>query len=337
MNEVACAQQESSRSNSDRVYRGSAHGKIILMGEHSAVYAKPAIVLPLSEASITATVTDMETECLDSSGVRLDCEYYVGKLSKAPENLRNIQELVVVLRNDFSIDGGISISITSSIPRERGMGSSAAVAVAIIRACAAYAHYSLTPDELFHYTQISENIAHAHASGMDAVAVSAESAIWFQQGEEVSTLHFSTPAVLVAADTGVTGATKEAVSDVHRLLYEDDDVVRNRAHRDIERLADLSIAAKRALQENDMTSLGAHMNEAQEILSTLTVSSGELDSLIQTARGAGALGAKLTGGGRGGCMIALARDKAHAHSIITALESAGAVRTWTVNLTSPSK
>lgn len=109
---------------------GTSHAKIILIGEHSVVYGQPAIALPLPEVKLTVTITK-----LDSEQQLLDSRYFSGSITEAPENMLGIKTLILALINQF--DGqsdGWKMNITSMLPAERGMGSSAASAIAIIRA-----------------------------------------------------------------------------------------------------------------------------------------------------------------------------------------------------------
>ncbi len=311
-------------------YVGTAHGKIILIGEHSAVHFKPAIVLPLASATIEATLVPHTNP--DSSEITIDCEYFSGLLADAPQSLDNIKELIRVLRSQGLISNGFDLIITSQIPRERGMGSSAAVAVAIVRAVAAFAGVTLTSRQVFDYTQVAENIAHSNASGMDAATTATDNAVWFLRGEELSDFKVECDGVLVIADTGIKGGTREAVSAVHDLLYSSERGVARITAERIDRLGELTEVCAQALKTNDIRALGVAMNEAHSVLCALTVSDPKLDELVAAARSAGALGAKLTGGGRGGCMIALAADNDSASKISSALMVSGATNTWILPL-----
>ncbi|WP_018142842.1 mevalonate kinase [Alloscardovia criceti] len=311
-------------------FRGVSHGKVILIGEHSAVYGYPAIVLPLFEAQLSAVVTPRE-----DTKVSIDCEYFTGDLDQAPEMLNNIRTLVSRLRYDFSLENkGFHIEITSNIPHERGMGSSAAVAVAVVRALAKFTGHALSFTQEFEYAQISENIAHLNASGMDSASVAAHGAVWFKRDEEISRFAFDTSGVIVVADTGVQGCTKEAVSSVRALLQSQNENVSRETAGHINRLGQLAFDCAQALRTGSLKVLGRCLNEAHRILSALQVSSVELDHLVEVARSAGALGAKLTGGGRGGCMVALAENAQVARTMSAQLRQAGAIHTWSVPLLS---
>ncbi|WP_418969289.1 mevalonate kinase [Alloscardovia omnicolens] len=311
-------------------YCGVSHGKVILIGEHSVVYDQPALVLPLHDARMSVKLTPRT-----DSGLFIDCEYFCGPLRHAPDMLSNIRVLVERLMYDFALNHqGFNLTVRSTIPHERGMGSSAAVAVATIRAISKFAGRALNFKEEFEYTQIAENIAHSTASGLDSAAVASDSAVWFQRGTEISTFAFDTSAVLVVADTGITGSTREAVSDVRSLLKSYNPHVSRETWSHIHRLGQLSYECADALRANSIDTLGVCMNEAQRILSQLSVSHPIIEHCISAARVAGAVGAKLTGGGRGGCLLALAQSQSAAQRIDQALIQAGAIRTWQVPLQS---
>lgn len=321
-------------------HSGTAHGKIILIGEHSVVHFKPAIALPLMSTEIRAEVSGNGSSA-DDPRFAVDCEYFTGSLADAPGNLGNLQKLVTTLFNSLCVPqgcGGFDIKIISSIPRERGMGSSAAVAIAVIRAVADYAGVVLGSQEVFDYAQISENIAHENASGLDTIATASNQAVWFERGETAEAFDCECPGTLIVADSGVKGGTREAVAAVRSMLYSRERGKAREAAQQIDRLGELAYACLQALRKGDTASLGFIMDEAHEILTGLTVSDRKLDTLVAAARKAGAIGAKLTGGGRGGCMITLVADDlrsgvpATVKSVESALKAAGAVNTWRLPL-----
>ena len=297
---------------------GKASGKIILMGEHSVVYGQPAIAMPFSAVEIIAKVT------AQGEALSVDCDFYKGLVHKMPNIWESLKHAIrfSLYRIGAPTDPAIHIKISSTIPAERGMGSSAAVAVAVARAL--FAHYEkiLTDKELWEIVQSSEKIAHGNPSGIDAATTSGKSPVFFIKNQPMEPLELKLSAYLVVADTGVTGNTLEAISDVADLLEK-----KPEAMKFVEELGSLAKQAKEDLATDQAELLGSKMNQAHFLLQELGVSDPSLDQLVRISQESGALGAKLTGGGRGGCMIALAKNAEDAQEIAQALNQAGARQT----------
>ncbi|ENZ5544555.1 mevalonate kinase [Enterococcus hirae] len=300
--------------------QGESNGKIILMGEHAVVYGEPAIAFPFQAAKVVASLN----EHITSSGDQLVSSYYTGILRDTPHSLKNIKQLVFNLKKELQIEQSLELTIHSTIPAERGMGSSAAVATAVTRAFYDYLEQPLSREQLLTNVQISEKIAHGNPSGIDAAATSSLEPIYFVKGHPFDYFSLNIDAFLIVADTGIKGQTRAVVKDVAHLFEKDQQKVGQK----IQQLGYLTRQAKKAIVKNNPEHLAQAMNEAQLILKNLTISNDFLDVLIETARDSGALGAKLTGGGRGGCMIALAQTKTKAQEISEALLQAGAAATW---------
>ncbi|WP_314061915.1 mevalonate kinase [uncultured Vagococcus sp.] len=298
---------------------GYANGKIILMGEHSVVYGEPSIAIPFPATQIKTTVQASEGE------TAIDCVFYKGLLNDMPELLESLKAVIKVSLERLGQTDTLSLTIDSTIPAERGMGSSAAVAVATTRGIYDYFQQPLAHSELLEIVDISEKIAHGNPSGLDALMTSSSTPYYYIKGQPVTPIDLHLTAVLVVADTGKTGQTKEAVANVGEKVRSKSGAIYQRKIKDLGQLAK---ASKDYLSQNQPEKLGLAMNQAQNLLSELGVSSLELDALVVSALSHNALGAKLTGGGRGGCMIALARDLNDAQVIASALKAAGAKATW---------
>ncbi|WP_288529526.1 mevalonate kinase [uncultured Secundilactobacillus sp.] len=300
---------------------GVSHAKVILIGEHSVVYQKPAIALPLPAVKTTAKITP-----LNNGQQRFASRYYSGPRQTAPIELEGINALIDTLLARFhAIDSAFELKIHSDLPAERGMGSSAATAVAIIRALYQAFGQPLTHEQLRADADISEHIIHGNPSGLDVATTSADAAVWFHKGEDPVDLPFHLTSYLVVADSGIHGQTGLAVKHVA-----DFKEAHNRlATHAINHLGALTEAARDALLKNDVLHLGQVLNRAQAELRTLGVSHPRLDQMIQVARQNGAVGAKLTGGGMGGCIIALAKTAKDAAKITTALKQMNILETWT--------
>lgn len=298
---------------------GHAHGKIILIGEHAVVHNEPAIAIPFTSANVEVTIKKQLGEST------IESIYHTGKLTDTPKTLNNlIETLNAVCKHFGTTTENMHITIKSNIPAERGMGSSAAVATALVRALFNYFDAELTDELLNDFVTISEVIAHGNPSGLDAKVVSSNESVYFVKNQGAEFFKVELPGYLVVADTGQQGETGEAVMDVGKLVAD----VKTHAKSFITELGELTTQARNMIEEENIVGLGAILSEAQIRLKKLTVSNEALDLLVETARTHGALGAKLTGGGRGGCMIALADLPETAKKIADALLDVGAVNTW---------
>ncbi|MGO3152935.1 MAG: mevalonate kinase [Galactobacter sp.] len=339
---------------------GAAHGKVILTGEHAVVYGQPAVAVPLSEVNLVATVR------ADGQGMLVSTPYS-GPLEDAPAAL---DPVLTALGGAAGLVGlpteGLSLTIEGDVPMGRGLGSSAAVATAVVRAvvdlgarrglsvqghddaalpdggarAGAHAGSSIadpsgrsSADRALHaLVQQAETIAHGKSSGLDPYAVAASGPILFRGGRP-TLLELSEPLTLVVGDSGSHGSTAQAVGAVRTLMADDPLPTRER----IEILGQISEATVRVLSgEAPRAGLGALLNQAHQVLSELGVSTPELDTLAAAALAAGADGAKLTGSGLGGCVVALVSSSESATAVSHALTTAGAARVWTSTLESPA-
>lgn len=304
-----------------RVVSARAMGKIILVGEHSVVYFKPAIAIPFSGVSIEAVISENDEMILDTLN-------YQGLLSLAPTSLQGPKDLVEKIINDLNIEENFAIKINSNIPQERGMGSSAAVAAALVRAIYKYFEKDLSDAKLLDYVNFSETIVHGNPSGIDSAIVVYEKPLYFIKGEEIVTYEFSLDAYLLVADTGELGNTKFAVSKVREYIEENSE----RGNYILSELENLVNDTKLALSNNDVSNVANNMNQAQIYLSELGVSNQSIEKLIKIALDNNALAAKLTGGGLGGCIICLVKNYEDALKIQSELSANGAKGTWLMNM-----
>lgn len=302
---------------------GAAHGKIILVGEHSVVYNEPAIAIPFTSATVEVIITKI------SGDSTVNSIYHTGKILDAPESLNNlIKTINAVCLYLNKPTNNMHIHIDSNIPAERGMGSSAAVATALVRAMFTYFEAELTDELLYRFVSISEKIAHGNPSGLDATVVSSKQAVYFTRSEATEFFDSHLPGYLVIADTGDEGETIGAVSDVGKLVKNKN----TNGQKLITELGNLTKKARQLIEKKNLNQLGEILSKAQTRLNKLTVSNDKLDTLVDAAMKNGAIGAKLTGGGRGGCMIALADQAETAEKIAATLLKNGAIQTWIHNL-----
>lgn len=297
---------------------GNAHGKLILVGEHSVVYGMPAIALPFPLLEVASAVEGSYEQIMFIS------EYYEGPLSGIPKKLQGIATCIYETLEYLNQPAkGLLIRLHSSIPIGRGLGSSAAIAIAIVKSLFAYYGQKAKPKELMSLVHTAEKFAHGNPSGIDMAAAFSQFPIWFQKGKTES-LQIGGPLFLVVADTGNFSDTYGAVSSVRDKVLAEPEMTQ----KALNMLGAITLEAREALYDGDMKLLGELFNSAQSGLIDLGVSNGDINRLIDVARKAGALGAKLTGAGRGGCIIALAHNLANAKAIAKSLMKAGALNTW---------
>lgn len=305
-----------------RVGHGRTWAKTILMGEHSVVYGHAAVAFPLHALEMRATVTPIDGP---STLASLD---YDGPLSEAGPRFAPVVRAFEAAR-EFTggLEQSFAIETSSDFPHERGLGSSAASAGAIIRAVLDAFGRQATDAEVLALTNLAEQVAHVRPSGLDAATTTSDLPIRFQSGE-MRALSQQVSGVLVIADSGIHGSTRDAVAGLRERYEAAPDAVGPR----INRLGALTQAAIEALDAGDAAALGTAMDAAHAVLAELGISIPALDGLTRAARDAGALGAKLSGGGLGGCVIALAATDTDAEAVRAALLEAGAAQTWTYQM-----
>lgn len=303
---------------------GVSHAKVILLGEHAVVYGQPAIALPLTNLAMTVKIESRE------AGQVVLSKAYQGPLVAMAEVYEGIRQLINRLLKHFRADEmPFTMTITSNIPQERGMGSSAATAIAIVRAFFNFFDEPLPKQDLQRWASIEESITHGSPSGLDTATAAHDEAVWFIKGQQPEKIDMSLDGTLILADTGIQGQTGLAISVVRENLTNDPET----GQHHIDQIGEIAKSTRTAIAENNLVKIGNYMNEAQSHLSALGISHPKLDELINAARHAGALGAKLTGGGVGGTMIALTTNGEQTTRVIKALEDAGAQEVWTQNYT----
>lgn len=300
----------------------TAPGKVILFGEHAVVYGRPALAAPVTQLRARAVL-----EAGDGPDVGLIAPDLGRATTLAAARDTNPLAATVRLverRAGRTLPPGVSVSVSSAIPIASGLGSGAAIAVAVIRALDAYFALGLSREEVSALAYETERLHHGTPSGIDNTVIAFEQPVYFVRqtpANHIETFRPARPLRLVIADTGVRSATKDVVSDVRRCWEADHD----RFEAIFDACGRLAEAGRAALAVGDLASVGRLMNDNHAQLVAMTVSSAALDRLVEAARAAGALGAKLSGAGRGGNLIALVTSESEA-AVCDALTAAGAVR-----------
>jgi len=312
-------------------YSASAPGKIILFGEHAVVYGQPAIAAPVLQVRAKAIAN---ADPRGSPGtVRLRA-IDLG-LETTLADLPVDHPLAAVLWKaaaamQLSHIPACSIQVSSNIPIAGGMGSSAAVSVAILRAFSALVGQPLSDEQVSQLAYEVEVIHHGIPSGIDNSVITYAKPVYFIKGKPIETLQVKRPFTLVIGDTGIQSPTANVVNDVRQAWEKASDQVEDV----FKHIGAIAAAAREAIEQGSAEALGPLMEENQALLRELGVSSSELEGLVEAAHSAGAPGAKLSGAGRGGNMIALATPE-NAEEIARALRDAGAVRTIITEIRTP--
>ncbi len=305
---------------------GDAPGKAILFGEHAVVYGQPAIAVPLMQVRAQAAIqarppgSGIQIVAADLPGPNTDRVGYSYFLEDAePDDplRRSIELSLAAFGQTSPLD--FSITVTSSIPIGRGLGSGAAVATAVVRALAAFAGFDPDSQQVSDIVYEVEKLHHGTPSGIDNTVIAFEQPVFFVRGQPPVLLCLGRRLSLVIGDAGPARPTKEVVG-----------YVRERYRSQPERygalfaaVGELVNAARRCLESGDLAVIGRLMNQNHRRLVEMGVSSPMLDRLVQTAVDAGALGAKMSGAGWGGSMVALVETQT-IEPVSAALRQAGA-------------
>jgi len=301
----------------------SAPGKVILFGEHAVVYGRPAIAVPVVQVKAKAILTanprgapgEVRVQALsvglDSTLEELDANHPLAAAIQAVASSLKVKRIPAC-----------TVKITSTIPVAAGMGSSAAVSVAVIRALAAFLGHPLPDEKVSALAYEIEKIHHGTPSGIDNAVVTYAKPVYFVKGKPIDILKVGRSFTLVIGDTGIASPTAAAVGEVREAWQAD----KSQYEAYFESAGAIAQSARQAVESGGIELLGPLMDANHGVLRKIGVSCTELDALVVAARRAGAWGAKLIGGGRGGNMIALV-PPARAEEVAKALQAAGAVRT----------
>jgi len=304
-------------------FTATAPGKVILFGEHAVVYGQPAIAVPVEQ--VRARVVIEPQPRLKPGTLRLLAKDI--QLDARLDELAPDQPLVFAIRlllSELKIERSpaCTVRVSSTIPVAAGLGSGAAVSVALLRAFSAFLGQPLPDERVSRLAYEVEKIHHGTPSGIDNTVVTYAEPVYFVKGQSIQRFSVPQPFTIVIGDTGISSSTSLAVGDV-RQAYQADPELYQAYFSAIGKLAE---EARRCIAEGTIETLGALMHENHVLLQKIGVSCEELDRLVSTANQAGAWGAKLSGSGRGGNMIAVV-ESGLAEKVAHSLRQVGAVRT----------
>lgn len=296
---------------------GIGFGKAIVFNEHFVVYKIPAIVSAIGKYTIA------RVEPIDKSGWKLNDNRKATpnyKESKIDQQKDSINRIVKKLDMDLSKDG-VEITLEGNLYCASGIGASAASCVAIARALSEHFKLDLPDQEINDAAYEGEKGYHGTPSGIDNTASTFGGLIWFEKGENnvMDKIELHNPVEIVMGNTGKVADTTKAVAGVRERKEKNPE-----KYKPIfDRAENIAYLAKDAFQNEDYKELGKLMNENHKLLQQIEVSSRELDFLVKLARDNGAYGAKLTGGGLGGNIIALTPGRELQEEVATAIEKEG--------------
>lgn len=299
-----------------RVHHARACGKAILCGEHAVVYGRPAIGVPLADIFAEAEVRE-GTGGVTIVAEDLDQAWMLDEL--APDHPLAHIVRATLRQLDEETTPNFLLTLHSTIPIARGLGSGTAISTAIVRALADFYGVKLSVAQTSALVFETEKLYHGLPSGVDNTIIAYEQPVYFVRGQTPQRLRVARPFRLVVADTGIPSETKVAVGDV-RAAWQREPA---RYEKLFDEIAALVNEARTAIEYGRIEQLGPLLNANQEHLRALGVSSPELERLSAAARRAGAAGAKLSGAGRGGSLIALV-DAATQDRVVEQLMKAGA-------------
>lgn len=292
--------------------RGTASGKVILLGEHAVVYGVPAIAVGIDRGAFAEAREHAEPSIL---AVRT---WNIRVTEADAEDLplaRAFADLVAVTRAATGLAGGVAVEASADLPPGGGLGCSAALGVAVARALDRTAE----PEVIAERVMAWERVFHGNPSGIDASVSALGGCVHFRRGEPVERILAPSPILLAVGHSGQASSTKsmvEAVAQVRARRPEG-------AQKTFDAIESLVKNARLAIQAGDLRALGQLLDLNQMLLAGLFVSTPEIEQLCALARSSGALGAKLTGAGGGGCVVALVPNETVQSAVLAAWKQDG--------------
>ena len=297
----------------------SAPGKIYLFGEHAVVYGEPAVPCAI-EKRVSVSCSESDDNSISIQAPQIDISNFSMDFSESSlkSNLSNVEPHLhyILTAIDLSLNfsettlNGLELSVKSDLPLGAGLGSSAAVSVATVDAVSRTCGVVRPLEQIANLAHAVEQTVQGRASRADTFC-STMGGIVCVEGDHCNRLTSSNLSFTIGHDGGF-GSTKELVSMVrnNKENYPFIDSI-------IRAIGDVSKLGMVALENQDLTTIGDLMNINHGLLSSIGVSSPSLDEMVWAARNSGALGAKLTGAGGAGCIVALDPNKSATSAILS--------------------
>ena len=278
-----------------------ATGKIILFGEHAVVYGYPAIAVPIDAIQVKVSILPVILEnqsIIKIRNINWQEDIPFAELDEYDPIRTSIENVYAHINQK---PPHFEMTISSSIPISAGLGSSAALTVAITKCMSQFLGIYLSNDEINALAYKSEEVQHGSPSGIDNSVITLGQPILFRKSKPISQIKIMSSIHIILADTGKRTLTKDVVTFVKQRLEKEPDFIKPILFE----IGGLVEEASKALLYGEVKKLGNLMVRNHIVLKKLGVSSIELDQLVESALINGAFGAKLCGGGKGGYMIAI--------------------------------
>lgn len=288
--------------------RASAPAKVILFGEHFVVYDKPAILASIDKRVYVCVTARNDDKVTVNSDMGFKGTFRKDELEKMKKKkFTSLVQPLLASANDamqeFDASIGLDIKVSSEFPYGVGLGSSAAISIATIAAVSSL-FGRLSKKKICDMSLDAEKIVHNNPSGADSAICTYGGLMLFDRSEGAKSINSKTDFQLVVVNSGIERITGKLVSKVKRLRENNSELFYGLSNMS----ANLTAQALKAIKSKDHAELGALMTLNHSLLRRLGVSRNVLDKLVDMALRSGALGAKMTGAGGGGCVIALVNE-----------------------------
>lgn len=291
---------------------GYGYGKVILFNEHFVVYGIPAIASAIDKKTVAEVKRCDGKEFIIHDNRPATPNY-------KEEKIEHQRESIMRIKKAMGIDECIEIWLHGNLRASSGIGASAASCASIARAISDEFDLNLDDEEINEIAYEGEKAYHGNPSGIDNTCATFGGLVWFIKGKGMERLKIGEAVEIVMGDTGIVANTKKAVEGVR----ERREKFRDKYDKIFSKAEEIVYEAKESLISANWKKVGELMDKNHEILQQIEVSCNELDFLVEVAREKGAYGAKMTGGGLGGYMVALTPGKELQEKVATAIEKEG--------------
>lgn len=296
---------------------GKGYAKIILFGDHFAIYGVPVIATAIDK------YVEIKAEKINENDIIFDDKIFHEKISKKnkPNHISN--KLFDAMFSDLNLNC-LKFTVSGTAIPKAGMGYSAAFNVALARAVGEYLKLDWSDREINEISYKGECVSHGVSSGIDNACATYRSLLWFEKNlngkeDKIIPLKIKTELILVLGDSKIAHNTKEIISSVKRGAKKDSD----KFGKILTEANEIALEAKKSLEENDLEKIGSLMNRNHKLLKQIGVSCPELEKLVDIALTNKALGAKITGAGGGGLIVALCKNEEQQELIAKEIEKEG--------------